>query len=258
MVFTAYLGGAFVDTRAVRVAVLPDRGVVAGRNSGSEAPGPVCARNAPIATLAGARIDARVAPDPEARLIHRFRRTTVLGAPQTFLVLRTVTGTDGSAWYQVLLPVRPNETTGYVPGGRVHVNFTPYRLLLQRDEFRLKLFSQCRLVRSFNVGIGTGKTPTPLGHFYLASLLQVPNPDTIYGTYAYGLSGYSEVLTTWKLGGIIGLHGTNAPSTVGRRASHGCIRMYNRDVERLVRILPLGTPITIVRRGGGVAESFIV
>jgi len=41
------------------------------------------------------------------------------------------------------------------------------------------------------------------------------------------------------------LHGTNAPSSIGHESSHGCIRMHNRDIERLVPLLPLGTPIRI-------------
>lgn len=107
------------------------------------------------------------------------------------------------------------------------------------------MFDGCRLVKTFRIGIGTGMTPTPVGRFYLTSLIKLPDPRTIYGPYAYGLSGYSEVLDTWKLGGIIGLHGTNDPSSIGRRSSHGCIRMSNRNIKELVRILPLGTPIEI-------------
>ena len=72
-----------------------------------------------------------------------------------------------------------------------------------------------------------------------------PTPDSIYGAYAYGLSAFSKVITTWKWGGVIGLHGTNEPSSIGHRVSHGCIRMHNRAIEYLARILPLGTPITI-------------
>ena len=67
----------------------------------------------------------------------------------------------------------------------------------------------------------------------------------MYGTYAYGLSAFSDVLTDWAGGGIIGLHGTNDPSSIGDRKSHGCIRMYNSDIEKLVPVLPLGTPIEI-------------
>ncbi|TMK96149.1 MAG: L,D-transpeptidase [Actinobacteria bacterium] len=44
---------------------------------------------------------------------------------------------------------------------------------------------------------------------------------------------------------MIGLHGTNDPASIGNRQSHGCIRMYNWDIAKLVPILPLGTPVEI-------------
>ena len=97
------------------------------------------------------------------------------------------------------------------------------------------------------MGIGAGETPTPFGHFYLVALIKPPTPDSIYGAYAYGLSAFSKVITTWKWGGVIGLHGTNEPSSVGHSVSHGCIRMRNRNILFLVHRLPLGTPITILR-----------
>jgi lipoprotein-anchoring transpeptidase ErfK/SrfK len=67
----------------------------------------------------------------------------------------------------------------------------------------------------------------------------------VYGAYAYGLSAYSKVIRDWEGGGIVGLHGTNDPTSIGRRVSHGCIRMRNADIRALVRILPLGTLVTI-------------
>jgi lipoprotein-anchoring transpeptidase ErfK/SrfK len=42
-----------------------------------------------------------------------------------------------------------------------------------------------------------------------------------------------------------GIHGTNRPSSIGKRVSKGCIRMYNRDVENLARYVGIGTPVII-------------
>lgn len=146
---------------------------------------------------------------------------------------------------KALLPIRPNGTTGYLRVRDIEVFATDYRLEVDQAKFRLTLFEGEREVMSVPVGIGTGDTPTPVGRFYLVALLEPPDPDTIYGAYAYGLSGYSETLLDWEGGGIIGLHGTNAPESIGRAASHGCIRMKNADIKRLVPLLPLGTPIDI-------------
>ena len=47
------------------------------------------------------------------------------------------------------------------------------------------------------------------------------------------------------LGDGYGIHGTDAPSSIGRGASHGCVRVRNEDIETLFRIVPLGTPVYI-------------
>jgi lipoprotein-anchoring transpeptidase ErfK/SrfK len=109
------------------------------------------------------------------------------------------------------------------------------------------LYDRQRLLQTYPVGIGTRDTPTPGGLYYLIELLRPPNPSGAYGPYAYGLSGFSDVIHHFNGGdGVIGLHGTNEPQKVGHDVSHGCIRMRNADITRLAHLLPLGTPIRIV------------
>ena len=205
-----------------------------------------------IATVTAPRIVARSAPRPDTRAVAAFPKRSPEGVPQVFLLTAgsgedlAEEGPDGTSWYEALLPVRPNGTTGFLPADSVSLSSTPYRIEVDRSAFRLTLWKGFQVVDRMTIGLGTGKTPTPVGRFYLTSLLRPPNPNTIYGTYAYGLSGYSEVLTDWEGGGVVGLHGTNDPSSIGRRASHGCIRMRNRDIEKLVPLLPLGVPIEII------------
>lgn len=194
-----------------------------------------------IGTVAGHGVDARTAPRRSAKVLASFGARNSQGAPQVFLLEERVR----EGWFRALLPVRPNGTTGYLPADSLDVTITPYRLEVDRASFELTLYKADGVVEIFPVGVGTGKTPTPVGTFYLASLLEPPEPDTIYGSFAYGLSAHSETLDDWADGGVVGLHGTNDPSSVGRSASHGCIRMRNRDIKKLVRILPLGAPIVI-------------
>lgn len=97
--------------------------------------------------------------------------------------------------------------------------------------------------------MGRTKVPTPGG--YLKELLQPPQSGSVDGTDAYGLAGYSPVLEQFAGGqGVIGIHGTIEPESVGTDASHGCIRTRNEDVTRLVEEfgLPLGTPVEILAR----------
>lgn len=200
----------------------------------------------PIHVIATARkqLVARSAPRPDAPVIATFDKFAQRGIPQVFL-LTAGDVNESQDWYEALLPLRPNGTVGFLAAEDVRLTFTPYRIVVDTRSFELTLWKGLDVVDRFTVGLGTGKTPTPIGLFYLTSLLKVPNPNTIYGTYAYGLSGYSEVLTEWEGGGVVGLHGTNDPSSVGRKATHGCLRMHNADIEKLIAILPLGTPIEI-------------
>lgn len=58
---------------------------------------------------------------------------------------------------------------------------------------------------------------------------------------------YKEILGTHRLnlGDGYALHGTNAPSTIGRSVSHGCVRLRNEDIETLYRMIPVGTSVYI-------------
>src|SRR5262249_53882711 len=96
------------------------------------------------------------------------------------------------------------------------------------------------------IGVGTSDTPTPGGTYYLAELLQPPDPNGAYGPYAFGLNGFSDALTSFNGGeGVIGIHGTNDPSSIGRDVSHGCIRVSNDVIVEMAGMLPLGTPVDI-------------
>ncbi|MEM9134688.1 MAG: L,D-transpeptidase family protein [Actinomycetota bacterium] len=194
-----------------------------------------------VATASLPRIEARVAPDLDAEVIVDLAHPTESGAP---LVFQVISERDG--WVEVLLPVRPNGSTGWVLGSAVELTRNQYRIEVDTGTHRLTLFERGRVRMEVPVAIGTGATPTPLGEFYLTELLQPPDPTGPYGTYAYGLSGYSETLQSFNGGdGVIGLHGTNEPSSLGSDVSHGCVRLANETINELVKILPLGTPVVI-------------
>ena len=81
----------------------------------------------------------------------------------------------------------------------------------------------------------------PPGKYYLRVLLKAPDPNTVYGPYAYGLSGHSEVLTTFNGGdGEVGIHGNNDASVLGKSVTHGCVRISNDEHHAPGRFLPLG------------------
>ena len=167
------------------------------------------------------------------------------GGPLVFLV----DDFDGLDHYRVLLPTRPNGSFGWVRSSDVTLTRHNYALQVRLDDFVLTLFDRERPIFETTVGVARDNAPTPLGRYYTTELLRPPRPDTLYGAYAYGLSGYSEVLTEFAGGdGQLGIHGTNDPSTLGTNVSSGCIRLHNDDISLLVEDigLPVGVPVEVI------------
>ena len=150
----------------------------------------------------------------------------------------------------VYLPTRPNGSTGWVRRSQVRIFSDPYRVRIDLRRHRLTVRRDGAIVVSAPVGVGRAVTPTPAGTYYVVSRIRPLDSGSVYGAFAFGLSAHSNVFTRFGFGGDgrIGLHGTNDPSGVGHDVSHGCIRMTNRVILRLARILPLGTPVTITHR----------
>jgi lipoprotein-anchoring transpeptidase ErfK/SrfK len=147
----------------------------------------------------------------------------------------------------VYLPTRPNGSSGWVPRSELRVFRDPYRVKIDLRRHRLTAWRDGSVVVRAPVGVGRAVTPTPAGTYFIVSRIRPYDPGSVYGAFAFGLSAHSNVFTRFGFGGDgrIGLHGTNDPSGVGHDVSHGCIRMTNRVILRLARILPLGTPVTI-------------
>ena len=191
-------------------------------------------------------VAARARPDADARVVGRLRLKTEDGTDELVLALATTRGADGRRWVRVRLPIRPVGSTGWVPMSALEP-LVGVKTWLRVDLRRLRatLVRSGRVVFRAPVAVGQSKWPTPRGDFYIRNKFVGFPRDTIYGALAFGTSAKSEVLTDWPRGGIVGIHGTNRPALVPGRVSHGCIRMKNRDILRLGRLMPVGTPVTI-------------
>ena len=219
--------------------------------SGGEAASTLIGSAAYAARVRGPEVSVYDSPSSESTLVRSFPAVADYGAPQTFLVEREQRQPDG-VWYLVLLPVRPNGTTGWVRAADVELTGLPYNLKVHLGSLRLELFRDGRLERTFPIGIGTVDTPTPPGRYSLRYLMRPDDQNTLYGHFVYGLSGFSDVIhDDPSVGnGELGIHGTNDPEgSIGRRVSRGCIRLRNEDIESLVPLLPLGTPVEVVDDG---------
>ena len=169
-------------------------------------------------------------------------RTNEHGVPQTFLVLEVRKG-----WARVMLPGPPNGSTGWIRTSEVNFYGVEHVVRVRLASKRLEVWERGRLAFSFPAGIGRKNTPTPGGRYYIKELLQPTDPAGPWGSYAFGLNGYSN--SVYGPDGepqVIGIHGTNEPDSVGKEVSAGCVRLRNEDIEKLVGLLPLGTPVEIM------------
>jgi lipoprotein-anchoring transpeptidase ErfK/SrfK len=163
--------------------------------------------------------------------------------PQVFLVEEQ--RADG--WVKVLLAERPNGSTGWVRASDVQLTPNPYHMLVSLGDHKISVFQGTNSIYEGQVAIGASDTPTPPGKYYTRVLIQAPDPNTVYGPFAYGLSAHSEVLTEFSGGDAeVGVHGNNDASVLGKSVTHGCIRMDNDEITKLSKVLPLGTPVEIV------------
>ncbi len=129
-------------------------------------------------------------------------------------------------------------------------------ILVDESDRRLWLYDDGRVERTYRVAVGTSQYPTPKGTFKI--IRKVMNPSWTNpapsgwgaGMPAYIGPGPSNPLGTRALylniSGIR-IHGTSKRSSIGTAASHGCMRMLRENIEELYPLVPIGTPVFIVR-----------
>jgi lipoprotein-anchoring transpeptidase ErfK/SrfK len=119
------------------------------------------------------------------------------------------------------------------------------RIVVSIPDRKLALVEDGRLLKVYATAVGASQTPSPAGSYTIVN--RIPSP-TYYAPGRAVLSGKANPLGTRWLGlsrKSLGIHGTNVPSSIGRAASHGCIRMRNRDVEDLFERVQVGDVVEI-------------
>lgn len=192
-----------------------------------------------------ASAEARRTPAQRSRVVGRLHFLTSDGRAEIYVALRSYSS-GGRSWILVELPGRPNGRRGWVPAealGELHVIRSYLRV--NRRTLRATLFRDGRRIWSAPVGVGRPSLPTPAGRFYVTEKLGAIG-GSFYGPRALATSAYAPTLTDWPGGGVVGIHGTDAPQLIPGRPSHGCVRLRNADIERLWPLVEVGTPIEIV------------
>lgn len=142
--------------------------------------------------------------------------------------------------------MRANQGKPLIEGKEIRVPKLKYEIVVDKDERMLLWKRGPEVIKAYPVAIGRKGMDTPAGDFKVTTKVahpvwyhakkQIPpdSPENLLGTRWLGLNqkGY-------------GIHGTRNPETIREAASHGCVRMFNRDVEELFEWIPVGTRVSI-------------
>jgi lipoprotein-anchoring transpeptidase ErfK/SrfK len=220
-------------------------GPIASTTSASTAPAAPSTTSPPpsaiVATTKGTPIPVFDAAG-STKLVTTLSARTDYGLPRTLLVTDHEPG-----WLHVLLPMRPNDSAGWVRETDVTLGTTPFSITVSLAAHELTVLDAGQVVLQTQTVIGSPATPTPRGTFYVTDPVDLrSHPNGSYGAFALGLSGYSEVLTSFNGGpGQIAIHGTTATNLLGQDRSNGCVRVPNDVIVRIAQTVPLGTPVSI-------------
>ena len=199
-----------------------------------------------LAYAAIVRSRATVSARPGARSFASFGRLNINRVPTIFSIRRAlVDARCKPKSYLVQIPKRPNGVTAWVPAGQVDVAKVSTRIVVDLSEKRVMLYKNGSRVLSSKAAIGAPATPTPTGRFYVNQRLIPADKSGPFGPGAVGVSAFSDVLTGWTQGGPIAIHGTNAPWSIGKAVSNGCIRIPNAALKTLFHQALSGTPVLI-------------
>jgi L,D-transpeptidase ErfK/SrfK len=119
------------------------------------------------------------------------------------------------------------------------------RIVVSIPDRKLAVMQDGKVLKIFATAVGAPKSPSPTGSFKIVQALENP---TWYGKGKIVPPGKDCPIGTRWLGLNLkgyGIHGTNAPLSIGHNVSHGCIRLRNRDVEELFTMVGAGDQVEL-------------
>ena len=133
----------------------------------------------------------------------------------------------------------------------------PREIVVSLEDRKLALVEDGKVMKVYTVAIGKPSTPSPVGTFTIER--RVKNPVYQHDGKTVQPGPGNPVGTRWMGLNIkgYGIHGTNAPKSIGKAASHGCIRMGKKDVEELYALVQVGDTVELIgQRDAETAQLF--
>jgi hypothetical protein len=181
---------------------------------------------------------------PNGRVLASLGSRTEFGSRRTLSVVRQ----RRSRWLGVTTPQLPNGRLGWIDArsGALRYSHAPVELEIDLSRRELAVRTSDRLISRVRVSIGRPESPTPTGRFAVTDKLPGARYSSVYGCCILALSGtQSKLPRGWTGGNRLAIHGTPDQGSVGGRVSAGCLHAREEDLRRLMKAVPLGTPVRI-------------
>jgi lipoprotein-anchoring transpeptidase ErfK/SrfK len=151
-----------------------------------------------------------------------------------------------------------NTLAAQVPNSETHpVSQPARRIVVSFPDHKLALLEGDRVIKTYEVAVGAPVSPSPTGEFQIVQRLENPayyKPGGVIGPGANNPLGPRWIGLNLK---GFGIHGTNRPDSIGKHASHGCIRLRNSDIEDLFARVHVGDRVSLIaERNDEVARLF--
>lgn len=211
------------------------------------------ARSTTYATISGAPEDPAPQQATEGIVVHPTRTEKVYDKPGGRVIATMPAQQLGdtwlpviaerAGWVRVLLPSRPNGSTGWLRSPGLQRAYTPYLIKVHLGSMRMELIFQGTQAGAWTVGIGKPDTPTPTGRTFL--LGSIVDPNQKYSPVILPLGAHSDTLDSFGGGpGTVAIHTWPTTDVLGTATSHGCIRVPQDALNRLTEV-PLGTLVLV-------------
>ena len=166
--------------------------------------------------------------------------------PQRLLVLEA-RDVSGERWLKVRLPAwfSHGMTAGWLKAKGVDVRVNRWRVEISRAAGTLKVVHRGQVVRTAHVGTGTNSTPTPAGLH--ATYDHWRSDHAVLGDWTVSLTTHSPQVPVFDgMQAVVAIHGWDASGGGTGAVSHGCVRVTDDSLMRMVALkLPIGTPVQV-------------
>ena len=145
----------------------------------------------------------------------------------------------------VSVPYTAGHREGWIALEGLETDATRVSVEADLSEHRIVVRRGDAVLFAARAGTGASASPTPVGDYFVTDLVAFPGGGAL-GTFAFGISGIQPNLPPgWGGGDQLAIHGTGDPSSIGRSASAGCLRVSEPTLDRLRGLLEPGTPVVV-------------